>query len=322
MGLTRDLIQLRSAELGFDLCGITTADPPASINAYRQWVGKGFHGTMDYLAHSIDLRANVQSVLPGAQSIIALGMNYAQERPDTPGDVKIARYALGKDYHKVIRKRLKRLATSLAESDPDAHFRGAVDSAPLLERDLAQRAGLGWFGKNTCLINSHRGSFFFIAILLTTARLEPDRPAAGSCGSCRACIDACPTGALVFEDNRWQLDARRCISYLTIEHRGEIDPSLQASLGEWTFGCDICQDVCPFNQPRPHQPLRAAFTSIQEFRAHRARLGLQKAAQLSPEDWDAWSQGSAVRRATHSGFKRNATHNLENQDRTSPPEFG
>lgn len=309
MSLDSEVVRSHALALGFDLCGITTADAPASFAAYERWIAKGYHGTMDYLARSLVLRSDPRSLMPGAQSIIALGLNYNQVPEVQPGEPKIARYALGRDYHKVLRSKMKLLASSLQNLDPTAEFRPCVDSAPILERDLAQRAGLGWFGKNTCLINTHRGSWFFIALMLTNLRLEPDAPAVGGCGTCSACIDACPTGAIVYDDDHWQVDARTCISYLTIEHKGAID----ARIGDWTFGCDICQEVCPFNQPREHQPLRATITTEPDFLNRRRFPNLEQLAQLSESDWNEATAGSPVRRIGIEGIRRNARINLTNQ---------
>lgn len=269
---------------------------------------------MDYLPRSIELRATLESILPGARSVIGVALNYNQPNPRVPGQPLIARYALGRDYHKVLRARLAQLGRRLDELTPDARHRPCVDSAPVLEREWANRSGLGWFGKNTMLINSRRGSWFFLGLLLTTLELEPDEPAVGGCGTCRACIDACPTGAIVFEADRWQVDARRCISYLTIEHRGEIDSSLQPLIGDWTFGCDVCQEVCPFNQPRETQPERATVSDTPDFLNRREWPSLRTLAEIDYETWDTLTQGSPVRRAGHEGIKRNARINLENQE--------
>ncbi len=309
MSLDSDVVRSHALELGFDLCGVTTAEAPASFLAFERWIAKGHHGTMDYLVRSLALRSDPRSLMPSAQSIIALGLNYNQVLAVQPGEPKIARYALGRDYHKVLRSKMKLLASRLQILDPTAEFRPCVDSAPILERDLAQRAGLGWFGKNTCLINTHRGSWFFIALMLTNLRLKPDAPAVGGCGTCSACIEACPTGAIVYDDDHWQVDARRCISYLTIEHKGPID----ARIGDWTFGCDICQEVCPFNQRREHQPLRATITTEPDFLNRRQFPNLEQLAQISEQEWDDATAGSPVRRTGIEGIRRNAKINLTNQ---------
>lgn len=305
-------VKAAARALGFEQVGICSASPPESFAAYRRWLDRGHAGTMDYLRRSVALRSDPARLLPGARSVVAVGLNYHRKVPPLEGRPRIAAYALGRDYHRVLRGRLRALCRTLAWRSGE--FRICVDSAPILEREYAQRAGLGWFGKNTCLIDSHRGSWFFIGLVLTTHALEPDVPAVGGCGSCRLCIDACPTGAIVYEDETWQVDSRKCISYLTIEHRGEIDAEHQDRIGEWTFGCDICQEVCPFNQPRPHQPLRAQPTEVEDFRQDRAWPPLEELAEIDWERWDVITKGSAVRRAGLEGLRRNARINLRNRD--------
>ncbi|MCB0824700.1 MAG: tRNA epoxyqueuosine(34) reductase QueG [Armatimonadetes bacterium] len=299
---------------GADLVGITDGSPPASWPHLREWVEAGRHGSMRYMADALELRRSLESVLPGTQSVICIGVNYHQPVERESGQAKVAQYALGRDYHKVLRQMLKRVQKELEQEYYGFDWRVGVDSAPIMERDLAHRAGLGWFGKNTMLINSQRGSYFLLAELLTTARIEPDEPAIGGCGTCRACIEACPTGAIIFDQNRWQVDARRCISYLSIEHKGEIDPELQSLIGDWTFGCDVCQEVCPFNQARESQPLRAQPTQNADFLARRDFGSLENLLEQSEEEWDTTTQGSPVRRAGFDGLKRNARINLTNKN--------
>jgi epoxyqueuosine reductase len=252
------------------------------------------------------------------RSIVAVGLNYHQAESTSNETPRIAEYAQGRDYHKVIRGKLNALARWLKANEPGVECRPCVDSAPIFERDYANLAGLGWFGKNTMLINSHRGSWFFIGLLLTTAELKPSTPAIGGCGSCHKCIEACPTGAIVFEDGRWQVDARRCISYLTIEYRGEIPPEIAKRMGDWTFGCDVCQQVCPFNQPREHQPLRAAPTREPDFQNVRHWPLLIELADISYGDWDQLTQGSPVRRTGYEGIRRNARVALSNLSSAEP----
>ncbi|HRI45276.1 MAG TPA: tRNA epoxyqueuosine(34) reductase QueG [Fimbriimonadaceae bacterium] len=300
-------------EVGFDRVGICRPEPPASIEFYAAWLGKGYAGEMTYLERSLPLRADPRALLPEVRSVLAVGMNYRRSASPQPGQPRIASYALGRDYHKVLRARLRQLARRLP---PGTRSKICVDSTPILEREYAHRAGLGWFGKNTCLIDPHRGSWFFIGLMLTDLELAPDRPSLGGCGTCDACVSACPTGAIVLEDDVWQVDARRCISYLTIEHRGEIAPDLRRGIGDWTFGCDVCQDVCPFNRPRPHQPERAAETEVEDLRRDREWPSLIQLAQIPHEDWDRLTQGSAVRRAGYEGLRRNARMNLENAAET------
>jgi epoxyqueuosine reductase len=318
--MTSEDIKSIGTDLGFSRVGICSAAEPVSLPVYQAWVEAGYHASMDYLATSIHLRSTLESLLPGAASVVVCALNYHQPTEWQPGEPRMAQYALGRDYHKVLRKKLQSLARVLANHFPEAQFRAAVDSAPMLEREFAHRAGLGWYGKNTCLIDSRTGSYFVIGSLLTTLELTPDAPSPGGCGTCRACIDACPTGAIVQFQGRWHVQSERCISYLTIEHEGEIAAELQPLMGEWTFGCDVCQDVCPFNQARDTQPERAPVTREPDF-APRQWPNLQDISQISYENWDILTRGSPVRRAGHEGLKRNAVINLRNQ-LAPPPEPG
>lgn len=300
----------KALDLGFDTVGVCDAVPPPNLAAYESWLGKGYHGTMDYLAEHLELKEGPEKLLPGVQSVIAVSLNYNQPNPHRSGCPKIARYALGRDYHKVIRAKLRRLAEWLEAAYPGIQTRPCVDSAPIMDRDFARLAGLGWYGKNTCLIDSRRGSWFFVGLLLASERFKPDAPAVGGCGTCTQCIDACPTGAIKHEDGRYHVDARRCISYLTIEHEGPIPDEFADKMEGWTFGCDICQEVCPFNQPSPNQPLRAQTTKEPDFLNRREWPSLRELAVIQPEEWDRQTQGSPVRRAGLEGIRRNARLNL------------
>jgi len=302
----------KTLELGFDLVGVCPVQEPPHLKAYADWVAEGKNGQMGYLAEHLRLKRDPRNLLPEARSVIAVALNYNRPNEPKPAMPRIARYALGRDYHKVLRGKLRAMQVWLETEHPGSKHRICVDSAPIMERDFAHLAGLGWFGKNTMLINSQRGSWFFIGILLTSIEFEPDQPAIGGCGTCRACIDACPTGAIVFEDQRWQVDARRCISYLTIEHSGPIDAELAAHLGDWTFGCDVCQEVCPFNQPRENQPLRAQATSEPDFLRENRIPSLVEITQMSELQWDEATRGSAIRRTGLNGLKRNSLINLAN----------
>lgn len=308
-----EALKQAALELGFDTVGVCPAIDAPHHDEYAQWLAKGYHGSMEYLEKHLDLKAGPDRLLPGARSIVAVTLNYNQETAIGPGAPRIARYAQGRDYHKVLRKKLASLADWVTKQYPGAECRPCVDSAPIFERDYARLAGLGFFGKNTMLIDPKRGSWFFLGLLLTTVRFEPDAPFEGSCGTCTKCIDACPTGAIRFEDGRWQLDARLCISYLTIEHRGPLDETLQPAIRDWTFGCDVCQEVCPFNQPKERQPLRAQRTRVRDFLTPRPWPHLTELAQLSEARWDELTRGTAVRRAGYEGLKRNAALNLSNR---------
>ncbi|SFH79393.1 tRNA epoxyqueuosine(34) reductase QueG [Planctomicrobium piriforme] len=251
MNPTHDLSALlkeRGRELGFSLIGITPAARPETLDQFRDWLQQGFHGEMGYMARREEAYADPSGVMVGVKSVIVAAMNYGPGRATPPGSGRIAAYAQGAaDYHDVLRERLKELAAVLHEARPGTKTRIAVDTAPLLERDLARRAGLGWFGKNTLLINKWEGSYFFLGGILTDCELPADAPHETShCGTCTRCLEACPTQAFV---GPHVLDARRCISYLTIELRGEPIPiELRPGMEDWMFGCDVCQQVCPWNR--------------------------------------------------------------------------
>ncbi len=299
-------VKAQATGLGFSLVGICDPSPPAHLDVLTRWIEAGYAGTMDYMARSLPLRADPAGLLPGVNSLVMVGLDYFQENPVVEGEGRIATYALGRDYHRVIRGKLKRLVAWLQMEHPGHSHRICVDSAPLMEREYANRAGLGWFGKNTCLINSRRGSWFFIASVLTTIEFERDAEAVGGCGNCRLCIDACPTGAIVSLGDVWQVDSRRCISYQTIEHKGDIE----VELDDWIFGCDICQSVCPFNQARASQPERCPTTEEPDFLATRVWPNLEQLSVIQPEEWDNLTRGSATRRAGLEGLRRNARSNL------------
>jgi len=240
-----------AARLGFELAGAAPAAAPLGFERFRQWLADGFAGDMPYLADRLEAYGDPGRLLDEAKSILMLGVNYRSVEPAAagPGQGRVSRYAWGADYHDAIRQRLHALADLHRRLVPHGRVRGVVDTAPLLERQFAQRAGLGWIGKNTMLINERFGSWIFLAALLTTEQLAYDEPAtAGRCGSCRACLDACPTGALV---EPYRLNARKCISYLTIESRGPIPAELRAACGDRLFGCDACQEACLHNGRTP-----------------------------------------------------------------------
>ena len=247
MSLTAEL-KTKATELGFQLSGCAPAVTPTGVHRLYDWMQNGFAGEMHYFESRRDAYAHPRFVLDGAKSLLILGMNYAnQSRNDCDhGSGKISNYAWGHvDYHDLIHKRLKILIAGLREQHPHINARGVIDTAPLLEREFAQLAGLGWIAKNTMLINRSIGSYFFIAVLLLDIELDYDQPFdSDHCGTCTACLDACPTDAF---PSPYVLDATKCISYLTIEHRSEIDEGLRSQFDDWIFGCDVCQAVCPWN---------------------------------------------------------------------------
>ncbi len=246
------LLKREASKTGFDLVGVCPAVTPAGVHHLRDWIDAGYAGQMHYIESRLEAYEHPRSVLKGVRSIVMLGLHYRTAEPQTPavGQGRIARYAWGSaDYHDVIHDRLRHLRTFLLDHAPDASARGVVDTAPLLEREFASLAGLGWIGKNTMLINRHGGSWFFLAALLTDQVLTYDTPdAVDRCGTCRACLDACPTGAF---PEPHVLDATKCISYLTIELRDPLPTPSRVGVGDWLFGCDICQEVCPWNRFAP-----------------------------------------------------------------------
>lgn len=302
--LTR-AVRERALALGFDRVGVGPADPPEHGAAFEAWLDAGYAGSMEYLGRGRAERLDPRRLLPGARSVVAVALNYSQGDPrGGDGWARVARYARGRDYHELMRPRLERLGEFIREAaGPGVRTRAAVDTSPLLERDLAARAGLGWVGKNTNLLHPGLGSWFFIGIVLTTAELRFDRSLPDRCGTCRACLDACPTRAFPAP---YVLDARRCISYLTIEHRGPIPEDLRESLGEWLFGCDACQMVCPWNRRVPPTGEPALMPTGEP-------LPLPALFELTEEEFRARFSGTALRRAKRRGLLRNAAVALGNR---------
>ena len=245
---SRESVQVkrRALALGFDAVGITTLEPNAHAGELERWLGAGYGGTMSYLERQAGKRKEPARIWPEAKAAVVTLTTYWHGSPGHgPAPPRVAQYAWSTDYHKVLGARLERLATVIREVVPGTKTRIYLDAGPVPERELAQRAGLGWIGKNMMLINPEIGSFTFIGVVLTDAELEPDLPFdADRCGTCRRCLEACPTNAFV---EPRVLDARRCISYLTIEQKGEFTKAQRAMVGDWLFGCDVCQDVCPWN---------------------------------------------------------------------------
>lgn len=251
-------LKAEARRLGFELAGACPAVSPPGLERFRQWLADGYAGQMHYLATRAEAYEHPRHVLDGARSLLMLAMNYrtAEPTPTGAGQGRVSRYAWGLDYHDHLHQRLQQLADYHRHLAPEATVRGIVDTAPLLEREFAQLAGLGWIGKNTLLLNRPMGSWFFLAALVTSAELEYDPPnVENCCGACQACLEACPTGALV---EPYRLDARRCLSYLTIELREAVPTDLRGAVDDWFFGCDVCQQVCPWNRRAPSS-LEASF---------------------------------------------------------------
>jgi len=294
--------------LGFDVVAIGPADPPEHGAQFEAWLDAGYAGAMGYLERGREKRLDPRRVLPGARSLVACALNYYQGpdqgsdgRLSAVGPTHVARYAWGRDYHAVMEPRLHELLADIVAEARGTTGRVYVDTGPILERDLAARAGLGWVGKNTMLLHPALGSYFFIGVILTTAELEPDTPLPDRCGTCTRCLEACPTDAFL---GPYVLDARRCISYLTIEQRGPIPLELRGDVGTLAFGCDICQDVCPWNR-------RAPITAEAAFAA-RDLPALTELVALSEEGYQEQLRESPLRRARRDGLARNAAVALGN----------
>jgi len=305
--LTAELKAL-SLSLGFARVGVARVEPLSrDADAMRAWIAAGHHGQMQYMEETCEVRVDPThpQMLPSVRSVIVLATSYARtDGVGGPYPGRVARYAQGRDYHAVIPKRVSKLARELRNRGFVA--RQSIDTMPVLERAWAQRAGLGFIGKNACLIIPGLGSHVLLSVVLTDAELEPDVPMRERCGDCRACLDQCPTKAFVQER---QLDARRCISYLTIEHEGAIDESLRPDIGDWLFGCDVCQDVCPFNRAAlPDAQVTLAFRRD----ARHVELGAEDFFALDTPTFDRLTGGSPLRRAGREGMARNAAIVLGN----------
>jgi epoxyqueuosine reductase len=305
--LTADL-KREARRLGFALAGVCPAVTPQGISRFHEWLAAGYAGAMDYLPARAEAYEHPEHVLAGARSLLVLAQHYRTVEPAQaqPGRGRVSRYAWGHDYHDVLRARLRQLTDFLAARAPQARARAVVDTAPLLEREFAQLAGLGWIGKNTLVLNTQAGSWFFLAALVTDVELDYDEPhQADHCGTCRACLDACPTDAFV---DAYVLDARRCISYLTIELGQPIPRDLRPAMGDWLFGCDVCQEVCPWNHKAPHsderrfQPLDSLTT-----------LDLAELFELDDAAFRARFRHTPLWRPKRRGLLRNAAIVLGNQ---------
>ncbi|MBI2081983.1 MAG: tRNA epoxyqueuosine(34) reductase QueG [Deltaproteobacteria bacterium] len=319
-----DRIKSKAHALGFELVGISPAKSVSDFDFFRWWLDQGFASSMNYLKRGLEKRGDPELVLPGVRSIICCGLNYysGQERvlaggsaqscspvardrapdPQPPAPesyrARISSYAWGEDYHRIVGEKLAQLAEFIQkEIDPGAQTKTYVDTGPILERSYAAQAGLGWIGKNTCLINNGLGSFFFIGEILTSLLLDYDRPTFDQCGSCTKCLDACPTGAL---PEPGILDATKCISYLTIEYKGEFTDQQKQMVGNHLYGCDICQEVCPYND-RIQASSHLEFYPRELFRSP----DLEELAKVDERGFEAIRQGSAMERIRWGQWRRN-----------------
>jgi epoxyqueuosine reductase len=312
--MTSSDIKAKARELGFDVCGIAPAIDHAELHFFRDWLARGYAGDMAYLHRTAERRADVRHVLPSARTVIMTATVYNTDRPystecDDPARAHIARYAWGDDYHDVIGERLESLVAWMRESSPDPFdARAYVDTGPVQERVYAQHAGIGWIGKNTCVIHPELGSWVFLGAIICSLPLEVDAPSLDQCGTCTLCIEACPTHAIVAPG---VLDSTRCISYLTIELRGDIPAEHRAGIGSHVYGCDICQEVCPWNAspPRSDDP-------VWQPRSTWDRVDLLTLSQKKDEELAAALQGSPMRRTKVQGLRRNVAVALANAETT------
>ena len=303
-------IKAKACDLGFAACGIAKAGPvdEGTRKAYERWIAGNHQGDMDYLARNLEKRFDPTLLVPNCQSIVVTAMNYFPDRQIPDEEWQIAYYAYGKDYHTIVKQRLFQLLeymNALREEQGNPAPKGAqrvfVDSAPLLERYWAQQAGIGWEGRNHLLIIPGMGSWFFLGFIVTDLVLQPDKPLSSRCGTCHKCVDSCPTGALSLnQDGTTFMDARKCVSYLTIEQKSPIPSDFSARMGNRIYGCDSCQKACPWNR-------FATPTTEDSFRASEALLDMRREdwQSLTPEAYHALFGGSAVKRAKYDGLRRN-----------------
>lgn len=290
----------------FDACGVADVSLSGHESHYAHWLKQGFHANMAWMERSAADRHDVQHKLPGAQSVIVVIKNYYTPRPEaSPGTGRVSRYAWGRDYHKVLKKPLIRLAKFVESLEADTQTYSSIDTGPVLERTWAERAGIGAIGKNSLVLRRDMGSWFFIGTILTTLKIHPDTPLPDLCGTCTACLDSCPTQAIV---EPYQVDSHKCISYQTIENRGNIPSELKPKHGHWLYGCDICQEVCPWNRFETHST-EADFLP----RPGHANPNPDTLLAMSEEAFNEEFAGTPIRRAKYSGIKRNSLIVKDNQ---------
>jgi epoxyqueuosine reductase len=301
MIVTNEIVIEKAKSLGFDLIGFAPAEELTNeIKKLEEWLRKNFHAGMGYMEKNLDKRKNVKNLLPSARSIISLGMNYytPEKYSNEKNKGKISRYAWGKDYHLIIREKLDKIVEALQEIDPAFKAETYIDTGPVLDKAWAVKSGIGWLGKHTNVINKEFGSWFFIANIITNFEFKYSIPIEDFCGSCTACIEACPTGAIVDE---YILDANKCISYLTIENKKEIPEEFKGKFDNWIFGCDICQDVCPWNNKFSQITKEEEFFPINGNKD----IHFNDILSLEKEEFNKRFKNSAVKRTKLSGLKRN-----------------
>lgn len=296
--LLKQKLKQKAIELGFFEMRVAKAEH-LDKEAYRleQWLKKDYNGSMNWMEKNIDLRLDPRKLVPGARTVIVFAFNYYTDKNQTEDSPKISKYAYGRDYHKVLKSRLKKLIQWIGEEIGDIQGRAFVDSAPVMERAWAEKSGLGWIGKHSLSLTKQKGSFYFLATLISDLDLSPDAPTIDHCGTCTRCIDACPTHAIV---QPYVVDAKRCISYLTIEYKEKLPLDLQSQMEGWAFGCDICQDVCPWNRfSKQHQE--------PDFEPKESLLAMNNSdwQEITEEVFQKLFEGSAVKRTGFEGLKRN-----------------
>ena len=294
-------LKLKARELGFSIVGVAPAEPLEQEGArLRAWLARGFQGDMHWMTSNTEKRIDPDAVLPGARSVVSVAMNYyADVKHSSDARIgKISRYAWGDDYHEILLKPLRSLAGWIENEFPGSLAKAYVDTGPVMEKVWAQRAGIGWIGKHTNLITPDMGSWVFLGEVVTTAQFEHDEPAVDHCGTCRLCIDACPTDAIV---ESYVVDSHRCLSYLTIEHRGPITGKITGDFEGWIYGCDICQDVCPWNEKHAMPSTERGF----EPREHNRAPVLEEWSMMTEQEFREMFRGSAMKRTKHQGLVRN-----------------
>ncbi len=302
-----ELVKAETLRLGFDAVGIASVSPADPEGRLGEWLRRGYHAEMEWMTRTHGIRRDVSRKVPGAKSVLVVAQNYYTGEMECPAECgKVARYAWGEDYHPLLLSRLNRLAAFLETLQPDGTHYAEVDTGPVLERAWAARAGLGWIGKNSLLVRRKGGSWFFLGVIITTLELVPDAPVRDYCGQCRACMDACPAQAIV---EPRVVDARRCIAYHTIENRGEIPESVQASMGSWVFGCDACQEACPWNRFARITSERAFFPPSDS-----PHPNLEDLLKMEESEFQERFARSPLLRAKHAGMQRNARIALNNKN--------
>ncbi|MBX2993066.1 MAG: tRNA epoxyqueuosine(34) reductase QueG [Bacteroidetes bacterium] len=302
-------VKSKALDLGFTKVGIAKAEPlDVEAARLREWLTRGYHASMDWMPRNVKKRVDPRAIVPGAKSVICVALNYYTpvRHADKPGTGKISRYAWGDDYHDILTAKLKQLWEWLQQEFPDIKGRYYVDTGPVMDKVWAQRAGIGWIAKHTNVITQEVGSWVFLGEIITTLELVEDQPATDHCGTCTLCIEACPTNAIVEE---YVVDSSKCLSYLTIEHKGEIEGGIRHQFENWIYGCDICQDVCPWNHKFPTETDEGRF----EPREWNVAPHLEEWVNMTQEEFSSKFKGSPVKRTKLAGLKRNVGIALEHR---------